>query len=115
MYRSGLALLLGVLRDATVKQMFTSIAVGVPAALVAQSRGAIFDIYESEVRRAHGERAFVLPLSLFSEGTTLPNSGAATAHLLRIAREFLPADEACVWLSLQAFPQVRAELGRGGS
>lgn len=110
MYRSGLAVLLGVLRDAPVKQLFTSTAVGVPAALVAPSRGAIFDIYEAKVRRAHGERAFVLPFSLFYDGTTLPNSGAASAHPLRIAPEFLPADEECVWLSLGAFPQVLAQL-----
>lgn len=115
MYRNGLTVLLGMLRDAPVRHVFTPAAVGVPAELVGPSRGGIFEMYEADVRRTHGERAFVLPFSLFSDGTTLPNSKAVSAHPLRICPEFLPADLPRKWLSLGAFPQVIAQLGRAGS
>lgn len=92
-YRSGCQLLLGALQDAPVKPLFSIAAKGVPAELVGPSRGGILDMYEKDVRRMHGDRAFVLPFSLFSDGTTLRNSKAASAHPLRIAAEFLPADE----------------------
>lgn len=115
MYRSGLKLLLEALRDAPVKHLFTPATVGVPTELVGPSRGGIFEMYEADVRKTHGERAFVLPFSLFSDGTTLPNSKAASAHPLRISAEFLPADQPREWHSLGAFPHVLALLGRGGS
>ncbi|KAK1863257.1 hypothetical protein I4F81_005815 [Pyropia yezoensis] len=115
MYRSGLKLLLEALRDAPVKHLFTPATVGVPTELVGPSRGGIFEMYEADVRQTHGERAFVLPFSLFSDGTTLPNSKAASAHPLRISAEFLPADQPREWHSLGAIPHVLALLGRGGS
>lgn len=115
MHRDPLALLLQVLRDAPVKHLFTPAAAGAPKVLVGPSRGGIFEMYEAEVRKVHGDRAFVLPFSLFSDGCTLPNSGAASSHPLRIAAEFLPADLPREWLSAGNFPQVMAQLGRGGS
>lgn len=115
LYRCALRLLLGVLQDARVKRICTPAAVGVPAELVGPSRGGIFEIYEAEDRRMHGERAFVLPFSLFSDGTTLPNSKASSAHPLRIAADFLVDDQPREWHALGTFRQVFAQLGRGGS
>lgn len=115
MHRSGLKLLLEVLRDAPCKQLFTPAAMGDPVELNGPSRGEIFEMYEAEVRRALGDRAFVLPFSLFSDGTTLPNSGAACDHPLRIVPYFLPLESTRPWLSIGDFPQVLAHLGRGGS
>lgn len=115
MYKSGLKLFFGDLMDAPVKHIFTPAANGVPAELVDPSRGAIFDAYEEDVRGTHGDRAFVLTFSLFSDGTTLPNSRASSAHPLRIAAEFLPIDAPRKWHSMAAFPQVLSQLARGGS
>lgn len=114
-YRGGLPRLLEGLINCPVKHIFSPGASGVPSELVGPSRGAIFDAYEAEVRQSHGDRAFVLPLTAFSDATTLPNSGAVTTHPLRLACEIRPPGAARVFVSVGALPQVFAQLGPGGA
>lgn len=63
------------------------------------------------MRRVHGDRAFVLPFTLYSDGLVLPNSGAYSAHPLRVRLDCLDPDKH----SIGAIPQVFTELGPGAS
>lgn len=114
-YRSGLQLILADLKKCPMKHLFSSNESGAPSELVGPSRGAIFDQYEAEVRQSHGGRAFVLPLTFYSDGTTLPNSGAAMAHPLRMACEIRRPDTARKFISVGALPQVFAQVGVGSA
>jgi len=114
MYRNGLDVILRAFCSAPKKYLFTPAAVGVPSSLVGPSRGAAFELYEREVRRTHGDRAFVLPFTLYSDGLVLPNSGAYSAHPLRLRLDCLDPDNP-VWHYIGAIPQVFSDLGPGAA
>ena len=62
------------------------------------------------MRRVHGDRAFVLPFTLYSDGLVLPNSVAYSAHPLRLRLDCLDPDNP-VWHYIGAIPQVFTDLG----
>ena len=112
MYCNGLHVMLRAFCSAPKQYLFTPAAVGAPASLVGPSRGAAFELYKTEVRLAHGDRAFVRPFTLYSDCLVLPNSGSYSAHALRLRLDFLDPENP-VWHYIGAILHVFTDLGPG--
>jgi len=102
-------------KDSPVKHLFTASATGVPSELVGPFRGEVFEQYQSDVRASKGPSAFVLPVTLYSDAATLPNSGAGHVHPLRLRVNCLDPDLPAVWHNIGAFLPVFTEMGGCGA